>query len=125
MTEVVETLVEKLVELERQVAAERGDFSLFALCLREGAIGKWDLVVTAPWLEGDDGEGLRYLARLLQSRLSPKELLSLSGVIVLSESDPFPVALKRLGKTEHSSRFSREMEVAGVPLEKVVLITNR
>jgi hypothetical protein len=44
-------MIEKLASLERDVASEKGEFSLFGLFLREDAEGKWDLLASAPWLE--------------------------------------------------------------------------
>jgi hypothetical protein len=41
-------LLGKFVELEQRLSQERGEFSLFALFLREDASDKWDLVVSAP-----------------------------------------------------------------------------
>ena len=44
-------LLEQFVELERRLVEEHGQFSLFALFLREDSTDKWDLVVAAPWIE--------------------------------------------------------------------------
>jgi hypothetical protein len=35
-----------------EIAAKKGDFTLFALFKRADGLGRWDLVVSAPWLEG-------------------------------------------------------------------------
>jgi hypothetical protein len=43
--------IDKYIELERSISYEKGDFSLFALFLREDAADIWDLVVAAPWIE--------------------------------------------------------------------------
>lgn len=47
------SLVEDLLKIEKSLSAEKGAFSLFALFLREDAAGKWDLVISAPWVEAD------------------------------------------------------------------------
>lgn len=55
-------LVEKLIALEQQISTEKGEFSLFALFLREDAQDKWDLVASAAWLEADKKTALDYLS---------------------------------------------------------------
>ena len=49
----VAELTEKFTRLESQIAQEKGDFTLFALFMREDVPDRWDLIVSAPWL-GDD-----------------------------------------------------------------------
>jgi len=44
-------ILDKFVSLERDIASEKGEFSLFALFLREDAEDNWDLLASAPWLE--------------------------------------------------------------------------
>ena len=55
----MKAFAEKLVPVERQIAAEKGAFLLFALFLREDAPDVWDLVVAAPWIEANKSEALR------------------------------------------------------------------
>ena len=50
-------LVEKLASLERDISSEKGDFSLFALFLREDAYDRWDLLVSSPWIEINEKKG--------------------------------------------------------------------
>ena len=71
-------MIDKLASLERDIASEKGEFSLFALFLREDAEEKWDLLASASWLEANKKESLEYLSTQIRSRLDTKELLSLS-----------------------------------------------
>ena len=59
-------IIEKLASLERDIASEKGEFSLFALFLREDAEDKWDLLASAPWLEPNNRESLEYLVNRLR-----------------------------------------------------------
>ena len=65
-------VAEKLRNMERQVAEEKGPVSLFGLFLREGAPDKWDLVVSAPWIDENKEAGLAYPAKSLRSALLPR-----------------------------------------------------
>ena len=81
-------LMEKLRSLEKEIADERGDFSLFALFLREDAENRWDLVLSALWLNADSLEDINYIANKLKYRLGENELLFISRIVLLNLSDP-------------------------------------
>lgn len=81
-------LLGKFVELERTLSQERGEFSLFALFLREDASDKWDLIVAAPWIEGDRKEALAYITNRIQQAFSPDELSHLSRVVPVEQTNP-------------------------------------
>ena len=54
-------LMKGLSEVEAQVSAERGSFSLFALILDEDSPGLWHLFVAAPWIWDDEEAAWKYL----------------------------------------------------------------
>ncbi|MBM4031976.1 MAG: hypothetical protein FJ291_09345 [Planctomycetes bacterium] len=76
-------MVDKVVPLALRITKEKGEFALFGLFLREDAPNRWDLVVSAPWLDRDRMGGMEYLARKLRSRLATDELVTVSGIVVL------------------------------------------
>ena len=78
----------KFIELRNEIIRERGDLALFALFLREDAEDRWDLLVSAPWLERNEAAGLRYLSKKLMTKLSERELLEISRVVLIEQSDP-------------------------------------
>ncbi|MGB7911418.1 MAG: hypothetical protein WCF59_04265 [Desulfobaccales bacterium] len=88
-------LVAKLQSLEKKIAAERGDFSLFGLFLREEAENKWDLVVAAPWINADSFEHIKYIADNLKSYINNSELLSISRIVLLDAHDPIVQSINR------------------------------
>jgi hypothetical protein len=49
----------------RDIAATKGDFTLFAKIRRSDAPGTWDLVVSAPWLENGKLKATNELVELL------------------------------------------------------------
>ena len=49
----------------REIAAKKGDFTLFGLVMRADAPGTWDLVVSASWLVEGKLKALREFAALL------------------------------------------------------------
>ncbi len=47
------SVVRQLQDAEEQISRERGEFTLFGLFERTDIFGKYDVVVSAPWLKDD------------------------------------------------------------------------
>ena len=122
--------VEKLVLLEQQVSAEKGPFALFAIFLREDAPDRWDLVVSAPWIDelsrGQPGQDpLSYLVNRIHSSLSPEELLSISRIVQIQPGDPSLEALQRAISTEHNSVEVRDSLFFGLKIKHAYIVTSK
>ena len=116
--------IEKLASLEHDIASEKGEFSLFALFLREEADDKWDLLASAPWLEANKRESLDYLVNQLRSRLDTQELLSLSRIVVLEKGNPVLEAIHKRIKVRHGMVEVRASISFGVPIKHAYIITS-
>ena len=117
---------EKLALLEREVSDEKGEFSLFGLFLREDAQDeyKWDLLVSAPWLDADKKEGLTYLAKEIQERLEPDELLSISRIVVLERGDPILEAIQKAVNVKHGEVKVQDSNFFGVRITQACISTS-
>lgn len=62
-------LVEKLTTIEKETSAERGEYDLFALFLREDSSNKWDILVSASWISDNKEDALKYLAKKFKKHL--------------------------------------------------------
>ncbi len=103
----------------RDIAAQKGDFSFFGLFLRADAPGTWDLVVSAPWLEGQNLRDLGEITKLLSKSIGQQSLRQLSRVVILNERDP---SLKKVVsaysvddgelRVQHSKLFGLDIEDA-------------
>ena len=91
----IKHLIEKLESLEKEIADEKGEFSLFGLFLREDAENRWDLVVAAPWLNADSMEHIKYIADKLNIYLKNSELLSISRIVILDLNNPIVQIINR------------------------------
>ncbi|HYH85713.1 MAG TPA: hypothetical protein VEX60_09530 [Pyrinomonadaceae bacterium] len=80
--------IDKLRRLMEVVSAERGEFVLFGLFLREEAQDKWDLVISAPWLEDGKLKALGEFVEKAASIVGEKEFLTLSRIVTLNHDDP-------------------------------------
>jgi hypothetical protein len=83
----------KLDRVLHAIEAQRGPFVLAGLFMREDAPGRWDLVVSAPWLQRGKLVALDDFVKRLSDALGQEEVLSLSRVVTLNRKDP---ALKRI-----------------------------
>ena len=81
-------LKSKLEATAEIIEKRHGPFTLFGLFLREDSPNKWDLVVSAPWLEEGKLKALGEFVRELNQTISEEELLSLSRIITLNRDDP-------------------------------------
>jgi hypothetical protein len=106
-------LWEKLAELEKKAAAEKGDFALFGLFLREDAEDRWDLIVSAPWIEVDKKNSMEYLAKEVVELLDPGEILQLSRIVPLDKSNPVLQAINHGVGVESGSMLKIENSVFG------------
>ena len=85
----MQEVIEKLKEQEELMAKEKGQFTLFALFLREdSSLDKWDLVVAADWIEKDRKSAMKYIADKVTSALSKQELRKLSHIAIINKDKP-------------------------------------
>jgi len=119
-------MIDKIVSLEREISTEKGDFSLFGLFLPEDAQDKdkWDLLVAAPWIDVDKKEGLEYLAKKLQKRLEPDELLSISRIVILEKDNPVLEAIHKIVKVKHGKVEVENSNFFGVEITHAFISTS-
>jgi len=72
----------------KDISAEKGEFVLFGLFLREEAPDKWDLVISAPWLAAGKLKALGEFVEKATTIVGKQELLALSRIVTLNHDDP-------------------------------------
>lgn len=117
--------IEKITALEQSISAEKGDFVLFALFLREDAQDKWDLVVSAPWIEVNKKESLSYLTDELRSQLRSQEMLTLSRIVLVDNDDPALEAIHKAISVEHSIFEIKDSNFFGLQIKHAYIITSK
>ncbi len=118
-------LLGKFVELERSLSQEKGDFSLFALFLREDASDKWDLIVAAPWIEAHRKEALAYITTQIQQLFNSEELVRLSRVVLVDQSNPAIEAINQAIKCRHGQNEVRDSDFFGLQIKHAYVITSQ
>ena len=71
-----------------EIAAKKGDFTLFALFKRADAPGTWDLVVSAPWIESGKLKATSEFVNLLTDSIGTQALEQFARVQTVSADSP-------------------------------------
>jgi len=117
-------LLDKLILLESKLSKEKGNFNLFALFLREEAEDRWDIVVSASWLESNNKKSFDYLAKELKYNLTNQELLLISRIVVMDEGNPGLEAINRAFHVEHGLVDVRDSNFFGLQIKHAYIITS-
>jgi hypothetical protein len=117
--------IDKLVTIEEAIAAEKGDFVLFAVVQREEAPNRWDLLLSAPWFGAEDKETLDFIVSKLKGILTPQEMVLLSRIVLFPPNDPRVNEIqKRIQKpVTHGHVELSEWELAGMPVSHAHIVT--
>ncbi len=99
MKDILEKLKVALKELEN----ENGDVFLFALFLREQTFGKWDLLISAPWLDSRILSSYDKVAKRVQENLDKSEMTELARIAILNVDDQAVTFLQNLYSVPNGS----------------------
>jgi hypothetical protein len=120
-------LVEKLRPVEREIAAESGEFALFALFHIEGDLHEnWDVILAAPWLDEKTREkALGRILQVLRTRLSIRDFLRVDRVMILPMVHPDVGALMRRYPAEDRVVEICHRELLGQYIDEGYIMTSR
>jgi hypothetical protein len=96
-------ILEKLKAVLKEIEEKHGRVVLFSLFLREDALGQWDLLVSAPWLNSRQREPYEMVAKTIQQSLSESEVVQIARVVVLDTNDMAVVFLQNLYSVPNGS----------------------
>lgn len=102
-----------------EIAAQKGDFTLFGIFMRSDAPGTWDLVVGAPWLDKGKLRATSEFVKLLTESIGEEALRNFSRIqTVASESPALKALLAAFSvddgevRVQHSNLFGLDIEEA-------------
>ncbi len=114
--------IEKFRKVMNQVSAEKGDFVLFGLFLTEESPDRWDLVISAPWLEKGKLKALGEFAEKLSSIIGQEEVLSLSKIVTLNHDDPSLKAILKSIQVENDEIVLRNNNLFGLEVKQAYIL---
>jgi hypothetical protein len=111
-----------------EIAARKGDFTLFALFRRVGdpfmypeSPGTWDLVVSAPWLGASRFKAIGEVLELLSKSIGGQAVQRLSRVEVLDGDEPLVRFILRNIPVEDGEVRVDRMELMDFEIERGVI----
>jgi hypothetical protein len=117
-------LTDKVRNVERDIAQEKGQFNLFALLEREDLVDRWDLVIAAPWAKHDEPT-LRYVVTALKRHLDSSDMTSLARVVVLEANEDPVRSINGSYDVEHGRVELNDPARFGLPVKHGYIITSR
>lgn len=118
-------LIDKLRQIEKQLSEEQGSFYLFGLFQREEAADKWDLLVSAAWIQKDKYAGLQLIAKRIQDKLSKDEVIQLSRIVLIDDDNPALESLNRSIQIEHGITEIRNSNFFDLDIKRAIIITSQ
>lgn len=116
-------LMESVRGAEGTMAREYGEFALFGLFQTEETAGKWDVVVSAPWLTTNRA-GIQRVVDGLSAFLAPGDWSKIGGVVPLPPDSEFVRTTARvIGGWEHKITETGSFNAGDVQVIRAVVIT--
>lgn len=81
-------IINKLKSLIRDLEKEHGSLLICALFLRDGDLEKWDIIISASWLNATEMQSYKTVSSKLQESLTDAELVQFSRIVILNKDDP-------------------------------------
>jgi hypothetical protein len=82
-------LTSVLRQAMHDIAKKKGEFSLFAMVMRTETSGRWELVVSAPWLETGKLKAVAEFVRLLSESIGEESLHEFTRIATLPSNSDF------------------------------------
>ncbi len=118
-------IVEKFRRIEKELSAEKGLFTLFALVEREDSqLGSWDVVISADWIGNNEKQALNIITSKIYAKLTKTEQVILSRIVILAPSDPFVQNLNFTVPKNGDSEIITNATINGILIKKAYLITS-
>jgi len=122
MNQSEKSLIENISRAEAALAREQGSFLLFGLFQRETTAGKWDVVVSAPWLTTDRA-GAQLIVDKLTECLTKADWLKTASVVPLPPDAAFVQSLTRRFQAEHELLETGNFFTDDVSVDRAFIIT--
>lgn len=100
---IAQTLAKRLQLAETAISSSHGQFILFVLAEREETPDKWDLLVSALWLD-TARQGVQQMVNLLKPYLTESDWLALASITPLDPSLSYVQWIARTYNVQHDSQ---------------------
>lgn len=84
MKEMLDKLKKLISSLETD---KKSEFLIFAMFLPDESNDKWDLIISAPWLNSSELDSYKFISDKLQKYLTDPELIQIARIVILDPED--------------------------------------
>ena len=88
------SIVEKIKNVVLDIEKEHEPLLVCGLFLRSDPIERWDMVVSATWLNSSDLKSYEIIGSKIQKALDKQELIQFSRIVILDPNDPATIFLQ-------------------------------
>ena len=106
----------------RDISAQKGDFTFFALLMRSDAPGTWDLVVAAPWLKKGKLKGISEFTELLAKSIGKQSLSQFARIVTIDELDPRLKAIVSQFSVDDGDISIQSSDLFGLDIEEAIIM---
>lgn len=115
----------KLDRARKAMVSDRGPITFFATFQRDRALGGWDLLLAASWLNPDEFSSLEYVYGRLREVLTPEEMTKVSRVVLIDPLNPsLAPFMPSRGSPSPGLKRLRNFVFAGVPIKRAYILTD-
>jgi len=123
----MEKFINKLVEVEKRISKERGDFNFFGIFKRIDLDNAWDILVSASWFSDQKKkhrEDLVYIIKNIKEDFDDEDLRFLTTVVLVSSEDRIIKLLNKLINTQHNLVEFKDTKVGNINFKHFYVITS-
>ncbi len=80
-------IIEKLKLMIKDLEKVHGPLLICAIFLRDGDLNKWDIIISASWLNPTEMQSYKLISSKLQETLNEAELVQFSRMVLLAAED--------------------------------------
>jgi hypothetical protein len=81
-------IIEKMKLIIKDLEKTHGLLLICAIFLRDWDFEKWDIIISASWLNPTEMQTYKLISSKLQETLNASELIQFSRVVILAKEDP-------------------------------------
>jgi hypothetical protein len=117
--------LDKLRQVEREIAHERGGIALFGAFEREQGLQRWDVVIAAPWTAEGLRKSIDYVFEKLAAHLTFREFLDIARVVPLLPTVPFVKAVHEMVGHVETPKEIPGFTFEGMELKRGYILSSR
>lgn len=119
------SFIDKILEVEKKVSNEIGEFNLFGLFEREDLKDRYDVVLSLDLKKMNKNDLFTIIHSEFRKILSNEQLVKFSRFVYLKPDDPFVLTLNMAMGVEHGSVEIKNSNFNNIPIKHAFLFSSK